>query len=110
MMAASCADYKDDGREEKKESATKERSKPISRRSLWKLFVPIIVLFAVVVVVVVVAVLCGVVGYLHMSQRIDSLSQKQVNDSVHSCAQLKEDSIQIPWQQNVSMLYDHIHA
>ena len=103
MMAASSADYKDNGREEKEE----EGSKPKSSRALWMLFVLIIVLFAVVVVVS-----CGVVGYLHMSQQIDNLQKQVNNDSEHSCAQLKEDSIQIPWQhlqQNVSMLYDHIH-
>ena len=38
--------------------------------------------------------------------------QTQVNDSVHSCAQLNEDGTQASWQhlqQNVSMLYDRIH-
>ena len=107
MMAAS--DHKEDGREERKEplNVTEEGSKPISRRALWMLFVLIIILF----VVVVVAVLCGAGAFVYMFQQINNL-QKQVNDSVHSCAQLNEDGIQIPWQhlqQNVSMLYDHIH-
>ena len=126
-MAAS---HKEGGREEKKEPpiVTEERSKPIStsdvpvhmagttsskgehkRRAFWMLLVPIIILSAVVAVVVVVAY--GVGPIVDMYQQINSL-QKQVNDSVHSCAQLNEDGTQASWQHlqlNVSMLYDHIH-
>ena len=134
MMAASCA--KDDRREEKKEppTVTEEGSKPVStsdvslhvtgttsskeehrRRTFGILFVLIMILFAVVVV----AVSCGAGAFVHMSQQIATQSQqinslqKQVNDSVHSSAQLNEDGLQIPWQhlqQNVSMLYNHIDS
>ena len=105
---------------------TEEESKPIStrdlslhmagttsskgehrRRAFRMLLVPIIILSAVVVVVVP----CGVGTIVHMYQQINSL-QKQVIDSVHSCAQLNEDGTQASWQhlqQNVSMLYDRIH-
>ena len=93
MMAASSFDYKDDGREEKKEPdrrGKQEGSKPVSRRALWMLTVLIIILF-------VVAVLCGVGAFVYTSHQINNL-QKQINDSEHSCAQLKKGSIQIPWQ------------
>ena len=111
MMAAS---HKEDGNEEKKEPpiVTEEGSKPLSnsdlsvhmvgttsskgehkRRAFWMLLVPIIIISAVVVVVVP----CGVGTIVHMSQQINSL-QKQVNGLMHSCAQLSEDSIQLPWQ------------
>ena len=110
MMAASSADYKDDGREEKKEPVTEEGSKPIStsdvslhmagttsskredrRRAYCTLTVPIIILYAVVG-------LGGVGAFVYMFHL-----QNQVNDLMHSCAQLNEDGIQTPWQQNVSI-------
>ena len=126
MMAAS--DHKEDGREEKKEplNVTEEGSKPNSTSGVplhmagttsskkehrQRAYCTLIVLNIILFVVVVVAVLCGAGAFVYMFQRIDSL-QKQVNDSVHSCAQLNEDSIQTPClhlQQNVSMLYDDIH-
>ena len=110
MMAASCADYKDDSREEKKEPVTEEGSKPIStsdvslhmagttsskkehrRRAYCMLTVPIIILYAVVVV--------GEVGAIVYMFHL----QNQINDLMHSRAQLNEDGIQTPWQLNVSI-------
>ena len=75
------------------------------RRAFWMLLVPIIILSAVVVVVVI----SGVGTIVHMSQQINSL-QKQVNDLMHSCTQLSEDSIQVSWQQNVSVLYQELYS
>ena len=89
MMAASSADYKDDGRKEKKEPVTEEGSKPIRtsdlslhmagttsskgehrRRAYCTLTVPIIILYAVVVV----AVSCGAGAFVHVSTNCNSVS------------------------------------
>ena len=111
MMAAS---HKEGVREEKKEPpiVTDEGSKQLSnaekgehsRRAFCILLVLNIILSTV-------AVLCGAGAFVYTYLQINSL-QKQVNDSVHSCAQLNEDGTQASWQhlqQNVSMLYDRIH-
>ena len=92
-MAAS---HKEDGREEKKEplNVPDEGTKPLSnsekgkhsQRAFCMLFVLNIILFTV-------AVLCGAGAFVYTYLQINSL-QKQVNDSVHSCAQLNEDGTQ----------------
>ena len=165
-MAASCADYKEDGREEKKEplKVTGEGSKPISSNGIstdsvnmikttsskcrQRAFGILIILNIVLVFCCVMAVLCGVVLFVHESEQINS-RQKHVSEQVNNNAStleqmnslqqvselheqvnnlrkyiestctlvkndsgLNEDDAQMSWQhlqQNVSMLYDHIH-
>ena len=162
-MAASCADYKEDGREEKKEppKVTGEGSKPISSNGIstdsvntiktmsskcrQRAFGILIILNIVLVFCCVMAVLCGVVLFVHQSEQINSCQKhvseqvnnnastleqmnslqtqvselhEQVNNLRSTCTLVKndsglnEDDAQMSWQhlqQNVSMLYDHIH-
>ena len=161
-MAASCADYKENTGEEKKEplNVTGERIsnngistnsvnmiKTTSLKCRHRAISILITLNIVLVLCCVLAVLCGVVFFVHKSEQINRLQKhvaEQVNNSASTmsrlqtqvselheqvnnlqrytestCAlvknnsRLNEDDTQMSWQhlqQNVSMLYDHIHG
>ena len=123
-MAASCADYKENGREEKKEplKVKGEGSKAISSNGISTdsvnmikttsskcrqgTFSILIILNIVLVFCCVLAVLCGVVLFVHESEQINSL-QKHVSEQVNNNANTLEQMNSL--QTQVSELHEQVN-
>lgn len=123
-MAANCADYKEDGREEKKEplKVTGEGSKAISSNGITTdsvnvikttssncrqgAFGILIILNIVLVFCCVLAVLCGVVLFVHESEQNNSL-QKHVSEQVNNNTSTLEQMNSL--QTQVSKLHEQVN-